>query len=906
MRSRSGLSFFTFSASVFIPNPLGAGARALVTFERGVIFGSQVIELGASGSILAIPLSDDNTPNFYVTALILGAGGDFRMGYLEVPVAPDAQVLTMTLTPSAERAAPGDDLRFDVRVTDSKGQPVQGEFSLAVVDKSVLALSDPNSEDIVPAFYKPQWLGIQTGFSLAVFGNRLLPEPAGGRGGGGGEATISVREEFPDTALWQIFTTDASGRAQISLKLPDSLTTWSVDARGLTADTRVGQARIEVVVSKPLLIRPVTPRFLVVGDQLALNAIINNNTSAEINAKVSLQAQGFALDDPNSAVQTVSVPANGRATVSWQGSAQNADSARLVFSVEGGGHSDAARPVWGDLPILKYAAPQTFVTAGVLSEAGSRLEIVSLPRSFVPLGGQLDVELAPSLAGVLLQTLNVLEPPLDNAGPDQFASYLLTSLETYRTLQTAGQSAPENLENDIRRAVMRLVAAQDRSGGWKWYPGARQPDPLVSAYALFSLNRAVEGGFAVPDDVFGRGRGYLTSAQLTIEQGMRWRYDESAFLNYVLQIRGGADPAWVDYLYKNREQLSPWALALLARTLELNGDPRASDLFSDLQARAQRSASGVSWQPGGDTYAIRLPDSPLFATAVVMHALIGHDANTPLLPDAARYLAAQRDSRGMWRSDYETAWVALALNDYAAATGDFSAAYGYVATLNNGPLLNGQMNAPATLDPVTAATPLTSLSLTAPNALFLSREAGSGRLYYRAALRIERPVETVTPLRAGLEVSRLYYPADCQQDCRPITSALLAPGVLIEARVTLTVPTNSYNLVLEDYIPAGTEILDTTLKTTQQGKGSGLEVTADYDPDDPYRWGWGWWLFGSPQIYNDHITWRAEYLPAGTYELTYTLLPTQKGQFRVLPARAWLYYFPDVQGHSAGAVFEVK
>lgn len=216
------------------------------------------------------------------------------------------------------------------------------------------------------------------------------------------------------------------------------------------------------------------------------------------------------------------------------------------------------------------------------------------------------------------------------------------------------------------------------------------------------------------------------------------------------------------------------------------------------------------------------------------------------------------------------------------------------------------MNAPSALDPVTSVTPLTGLSLTNPNALFLSREAGSGRLYYRAALRIERPVESVPPLRAGLEVSRLYYPADCREDCRPITAILLAPGVQVKARVTLTVPTDSYNVVLEDYIPAGAEILDITLKTSQQGEGSGIEINANYDPDDPYRWGWGWWLFGAPQIYDDHITWRADALPAGTYELTYTLLPAQRGQFRVLPARAWLYYFPDVQGHSAGAVFEIK
>ena len=50
----------------------------------------------------------------------------------------------------------------------------------------------------------------------------------------------------------------------------------------------------------------------------------------------------------------------------------------------------------------------------------------------------------------------------------------------------------------------------------------------------------------------------------------------------------------------------------------------------------------------------------------------------------------------------------------------------------------------------------------------------------------------------------------------------------------------------------------------------------------------------------------ADYLPAGTYVLTYTLVPLQAGEYRVLPAHAWQSFFPEVQGTSAGAVFEIK
>ncbi len=58
-------------------------------------------------------------------------------------------------------------------------------------------------------------------------------------------------------------------------------------------------------------------------------------------------------------------------------------------------------------------------------------------------------------------------------------------------------------------------------------------------------------------------------------------------------------------------------------------------------------------------------------------------------------------------------------------------------------------------------------------------------------------------------------------------------------------------------------------------------------------------------MYDDHITWSAEYLPAGTYELTYTLVVIQPGQFQVIPAQAHQVYFPEVRGVSQGDVFEV-
>jgi len=166
-----------------------------------------------------------------------------------------------------------------------------------------------------------------------------------------------------------------------------------------------------------------------------------------------------------------------------------------------------------------------------------------------------------------------------------------------------------------------------------------------------------------------------------------------------------------------------------------------------------------------------------------------------------------------------------------------------------------------------------------------------------------------------MDVSRAYFDVDCENaqgvldvqstSCTPLSSFELAPGSQLTAHLTLTLPTDSYYVTLEDYIPAGTEILNQALKTSQQGQ-DGTDVQLAYDAKHPFAHGWGWWYFNDPQIHDESITWTADYLPAGTYELTYTLIPTQAGEFHVLPAHAWQAFFPDVQGTSAGMTFEIK
>ncbi len=898
------------TATVFIPNPFPVNALALVTVERGRISNAAVIPVSGSGVEYPLPLTEEDAPNVYVSVTLLGQGNDFRHGLVNLPVAPEAKALKVQLFANPPEAGPRDQVTFDVVVTDHQDQPVQGEFSLSVVDLATLKLADSNVQDMLPAFYGNQPLGIETALSLAAYGGRNFLE-AGGLGGGGGDEGSFIRQDFPDTAYWNpSLITNAEGRGQVTLTLPDSLTTWQVDVRGLTMDTKVGQAQTQIVSTKPLLIRPVTPRFLVSGDHVLMAAVVNNNTPNRLNVSVNLQSEGFTLDNPDSATRTFEISPYAQARVEWWGTAGLEEQADLVFSVTASGTpslQDSARPVWGKLPILKYVSPQAFVTGGVLRGASAQQEVISLPRTFTPgPGSGLDVELSPSLAGSLLSALEAVEAPPYSVSAEASLSYLLPNIEVHRALNNAGLSDPalsQRVEKNLNASVSRIQSLQNADGGWSWW-GQGESEPYISAYVLFGLLRAQKVGAPVNQEALNRAVTYLQGTQTELTANTSGAdLDEAVFVQFALSQAGNADSIRADALYAARDRMSPASRALLAAILHaINpADPRVSELLSNLAAQAIRTASSAHWETPPQNLVRR--GSPVYTTSVVVYALAQLDPANQVLLDAVRYLNAHRNARGLWSAGHENAWAMLALNEAMIGIGDLRSDFAYSASLNGSPLTSGDVNG-IQLEPLRANVPLEFLFPNAPNLLTIQREDGLGRLFYNVVLKVNRPVQDVQPLNAGMGIERIYCPA-AQKDCTPLTALKLDPNQAVTARLTLTLPHDAYHVIVEDHIPAGMEILNRGLKTSQLGADK-TDVQVQFKEDDPFAEGWGWWLFNEPQIHDEGILFTADSLPAGVYVLTYTLIPVQAGEFQVLPAHAWQAFFPEVQGASAGMLFEIK
>jgi len=910
------------TANILIPSPYQGEVTALVTIERERIMQRQLLTLKSNSEVLHLPISADYAPNVFVSVMIVkgldvtNPTASFKLGYVQLKVSPEQQVLKVTLTPDKSKLGPRDTVNYDVQVTDYTGKPVQAEFSLGLVDLSVLSLAEPNAPPLVDSFYGPQGLGFRTASGLTVAVDRFNVQAARGfKGGGGGgfaPEAFQIRQEFPDTAYWNpAVMTDASGHARVEIRLPDTLTTWRLDARGVTAETLVGQATVDIVTTKDLLIRPVTPRFFVVGDKAQLAAIVNNNTDRAIDAQVSLAATGLDLASP--ATQSVQVPAHGQARVTWDTTVNDVTAADLTFSVNGGGLSDASKPPLGQppdqlLPVYKYSSPETVGTAGEVAAAGDRTEAIVLPRQIDPTQGQLSIEIDPSLAAATRDGLTYLESfPYECT--EQTVSRFLPNVVTYLALKKLNIANPDlekRLPNLISQGLQRLYSGQHVDGGWGWWLND-QSNPTVTAYVLFGLAKAREAGFDVNPSVMAQASDYLRGQLLAPAQlKSPPDADRQAFILYALAEAGNGDTSATVNLFDNRQQLDYYGRALLALALRLNNpqeDSRIKTVLSDLQNGAIASATGMHWEEQNpDPWGM---NTDTRSTAIVLDALARLDPGNQLNANVVRWLMVARRA-GHWETTQETAWAILGLTDWMVASGELAANYSYRVSLNGTELKRGEANADNLDEPVQLQVAIKDLVRDQANALTFQRDAGPGRLYYTAHLQTYIPVENVRALSRGVIVGRQYRLVTdaCRKDpkvpCPMASSAKL--GDDIQVRLTIIAPNDLHYVVVEDPLPAGAEAVDTSLLTTSVvGQPPELtQIQPGYGP------GWGWWWFSHSELRDEKVVLFATYLPAGTYEYVYTMRASLPGQFKVLPTTAREFYFPEVFGRSDGMLFPIE
>lgn len=921
------------TAEILIASPFQGDSYALVTLERGHIYTQEVLRLTNNSTLYELQVTSEMAPNTYLSVVVVKGVDEtnprpnFKMGVGEISVDTREQELFVTITPDRARAGPGERVTYSVSTRDVNDQPVDAELSLGLSDLATLSLAGPNSPPILDFFYDHRTLGVWTsvpiGLSLEDYNATITEQMAVGEGmgsgGGKGEGELGVmevRQEFPDTAFWNAHVqTGADGQATVSVTLPDNLTTWRMDARAVSLDTRVGQAIHDLVSTRALLVRPQTPRFLVAGDQVRLGAAVHNNTDQALTVEITLDAKGVSLG--GEVTQRLELPANRQAYVTWDAIAEpEAHRVDLVFSAEGLApdgerYADASRPPLGTLdnqglPVYRYDAFETVGTSGQMTSTGTQVEAIRLPQTGPSPRGDLTIEISPSLAAALTDGLTYLEE-FRYSCVEQTISRFLPNVVSTRALKAAGLSDPEledELQEQVNTAMQRLSNWQNPDGGWGWWPSVNQKsDVMTSAYAVLGLAEAEEAGYTVSPEMLSSGidflRGKVPPIRNLEDPSL---LNRKAFVLYVLARAGRPDVSAAVQLFDQRLSMAIYARALLARAMYMQDpeDPRIQTLLSDLASQAITSATGTHWEESTPDPANWNTDTR--TTAILLAALSQIDAGDPLNANAVRWLMSNR-TKGHWRGTQETAWTLMGLTDWMEASGELEADYQYALALNGERLAGGFANRETLRRTHQLRIDLAELLTGEVNRLAIARGEGPGNLYYTAHLAVALPVAEVSSLEQGITISRSYYPLEAGEsdlsNAEPISRA--RQGELVLVRLTVVAPNALHNVMIEDPLPAGLEAVDQSLEISPQS----LDVPQNYRWEDVFSRGWGWWYFEHTQLKDEKVLLSASYLPAGTYIYTYVARASTVGTFNVIPPVAQEFYFPEVYGRGEGGQFAV-
>ena len=397
-------SVFRYSALELVPDKSeyqsGDTLRLLVNTDRvgstvalfvrpadGVYAKPQMLRMIGKSQVVEIPIDRGDFPNFFIEAIAV-ADGRVHTVTRQIIVPPESRVLHVESVPSADVFLPGQEGTLKVRITDANGEPLVGEATIAIYDRSIDAIAGGDSiQDIRKLFW--DWRRSHNGVtyhSLARMESPVSPKnmptmrPLGifghvihnrhreknenihrrtsqqlGRGRGvemmamsakaAGEMdagvaappsadmqAVSVRSNFADTALWVgSVETDADGFAEVPLSMPESLTGWRIRVWSLASGARVGQAEAEVTTRKDLMVRLQAPRFLVETDEAILSAIVRNElpTAQSVRVRLDVDPTTGVIELLGSPEQTVTIEAGSEARIDWPVRAQREHAATV-------------------------------------------------------------------------------------------------------------------------------------------------------------------------------------------------------------------------------------------------------------------------------------------------------------------------------------------------------------------------------------------------------------------------------------------------------------------------------------------------------------------------------------------------------------------------------------------------
>jgi len=861
------------TAEILVEAPFSG--TALVTVEREKVLRSFVTQLEGNAPSIRVPLEPSDVPNVFV-AVTLVRGSDnsthpvkepeYRAGSCELPVMDPQSQLGVKIVTTSTNCLPGQPVEVTVEVTDAAGSPVSGaEVVLYAVDDGILGLTDYKLPDPHGFFYTARPLGVQSSISLP----NLLPEDPdelrfenkGYLGGGGG--TDRVRKNFLACAFWNAtLSTDANGIVHAQFPTPDSLTRYRLLAVAHTSKSQFGSGQSAFHVTKPIVIEPSLPSFANITDHLIARGLVLNQTTntGEVIVTLELDDKTKASGPEPTLSERVSIAAHGSIAVEfpvefvdtgetkwvWRAHFVDAAAGNFVDAVQSTMEIGHIAPLIGEVLLGHVTSSQT----NLLAMANPQLLAGK---------GRITVDVANTRLNELGESASqLLHYPYGCA--EQTGSSLLPwiLLRDAPGLLPAHRLGTNNAAAAIRAGIARFFTMQTQSGGFGYWPRAKEPMLWASAYGGMILALAQRHGVSVPKEEFDSLLKYLS-------EELRSSGEDASSLSdcclglYALALAGKAEPAYQEKLYSLRGKLSAEDRALLALAIEENRGP--VEMVTDLLSSVVSSRPSDDSRFGGATR----------EEAIRLLAWIQYRPEDSTVDRLVSDLMREQ-KQAHWETTQGNAWALLALTEYARR----------VETKRqpaDGQLQYAGQSIPFHLDEQTNVF-TESFSITnIADATLLLMNAATNRLYTTVSIEA-RPPETPQPRQdCGFSLQRHYDRLD--DDNQPQGSGDLHVGDRVLVSLRLTVREAARYVVIDDALPAILEAINPEFRT-QEARSAGALA------DDG-----NWWVSDFREIRKDRLLSFADWVEPGTYTLRYVTRVRAAGTVTAPSAKVEEMYHPE-------------
>ncbi|MDR0339625.1 MAG: hypothetical protein LBH65_05040, partial [Desulfovibrio sp.] len=887
----------------------------LLGLERGEQLQTRVVRLEEPGTVLDIPVSEGMDPNITITAwAIRPVRGENRewyshRAYGSIPLllarAPHRLKVAADLP---ERALPDAPLSVPFTVTDERGDPVQGEFSVALVDEGILSLMNFKTPDPLSLFLAQRRA---VGESFDAYDALLRPEAKSTpllAPGGGATMRMAAYQESLSTqrmflaAFLPVARTDEEGKGLASFDLPE----YSGKARLMVvgaAGNRFASGDGNLRIARDIVVEVSAPRAVAPGDAFEVSARLftppgEKGARIEGEAQVKVSATG-PLELAGDLTRAVPLGKdNGDAVARDPGlratAARSSGIAAITVDVAVPGREDLSFSKTLEVAV-RPPYPRASAWASALIPAG-RSQNLAIPDAWLEgtvtndlsVGDSPVLALLPSLAFLREYPYGCLEQTVSGAWP------LLALPEIAKALYPgSAEAAAANAATALTGAVSRTLSMQTPSGGFGAWPGYTQADAWKSAYATFFLVEAKDR-VAIPASSLKQALDYmrlLLAAPARSIGGERHAYSVKAFAAFVLTKAGEAPLGWLQHLSEQEDKMAPSGRLFVAGAKAIQaGNAEA------LKALLAAMKDGLYSDNDKDAYAtlessIRNKSLLLYFWSEVAP---GDPDCADLCLDLARELGA-----AAWQSTQQSGMASLAMGAWLRKSGIGGGGFTAEASAAGKSLGTAQKGSPLLLGP--KALPGVDGNGVLPEvSVQVAGEGGAYAVYSARGVPLAPP----EPRSRGLRISRVWKDADGKVIDLSSGTARLKKGDRVMVELTIASERFAADIAVSDLTPGGLEVENPRLSFSGEANS---EDASESGADETERGG-----DRNPRTTSPYLDLREDRLLLfydrlnGKATYSYSMRAVSRGSFALPPLAADAMYDPAFSAITSAGVVIVE